>query len=76
MDFGSAMKFKQAWDTFTMNHPKFPGFLSAMRKRGIHEGDIIAVSITGTDGKTFETNIKVKAEDIGLFESLKGMGMN
>lgn len=73
MDINSAMKAKQAWDSFTMNHPKFPAFLNAMRNRGVHEGDVVAVSVTGPDGKTMETNIKVTAGDLELFEMLKGM---
>lgn len=73
MDFNAAMKFKQAWDTFTMNHPKFPGFLNAMQSRGIHEGDVIGISVTGADGKTIETNVRVSAGDLELFEMLKSM---
>lgn len=73
MDINSAMKAKQAWDTFTMNHPKFPGFLNAMRARGVHEGDILAISVTGPDGKVMETNVRVTASDLELFETLKGM---
>lgn len=73
MDFNAAMKLKQAWDTFTGNHPKFPGFLNAMRARGVHEGDIVAISVTGPDGKTMETNIRVTASDLELFETLKNL---
>lgn len=73
MDFGAAMRLKQAWDTFTMNHPKFPGFLNAMRARGVHEGDVVAISITGPDGKAMETNLRVTASDLELFETLKSM---
>ena len=73
MDFGSMMKMKQAWDTFTANHPKFPGFLNALRARGVREDDVIAVSITGPDGQTLETNIKVKASDLELMNVLQSM---
>ena len=73
MDFGSVMKIKQAWDSFTANHPKFPGFMNALRSRGIQPDDIIAISVKGPDGKTLETNVKVTASDLELFEMLKDM---
>lgn len=73
MDIKSIMRIKKAWDTFTSNHPKFPGFLSAMKARGIHEGDIVAISITGPDGRTMETNLRVTASDLELFNTLKEM---
>lgn len=73
MDFNNIMKVSQAWGRFTQNHPKFPGFLMALRKRGVHEGDIIAVSIIDENGEKLETNIKVAASDLELFESLKDM---
>ena len=71
MDLNAVMKAKQAWDTFTMNHPRFPGFLNALKVRGVHEGDVVAISVTGPDGKTMETNVRVTASDLELFEMLK-----
>ena len=73
MDIGSVMKIKGAWDTFTKNHPKFPMFLSALSKKGVKEGTIMEISITDPDGTVMNTNIKVTASDLQLFESLKGM---
>ncbi len=67
---------KKAWDNFTAAHPRFPGFLSAVKSRGILEGDVVEISITGTDGKTIATNIRVTAGDLELFETLKGMSPN
>lgn len=62
-----------AYNTFQQNHPKFPAFLNALRAQGIQEDSIIEVSVTGPDGKKVETNLKVKASDLELFESLKNM---
>ncbi len=73
MDMGMIFKLKGAWDTFTRNHPKFPMFLAAMKNTGIREGSVIAVSITDPEGKTIDTNIKVTASDLELFEMLKNM---
>lgn len=73
MDIGAALKIKKAWSTFEENHPKFPMFLKAVMREGIKENTIIAVSVTTPDGRTLDTNIKVTASDLELFESLKGL---
>lgn len=67
------MKAMQAWGTFQRNHPKFPAFLEAMQAQGIKEGTIIEMSVTDPDGRRIETNLKVKQEDLDLFNSLKDM---
>lgn len=76
-NFGANMemvlKLKSAWEQFTSNHPKFPAYLNAIKKAGIQEGDIIAVSVTKTDGSVIDTNIKVQPSDIELFNTLKNM---
>ncbi len=71
MNIPDFLKLKNAWDTFTAAHPKFPGFLNAVRASGIEEGTIIAVSVTQPDGKVIDSNIKVTAADLELFETLK-----
>ena len=75
MNIPDIMKLKTAWDTFTANHPKFPLFLNAARSRGISEDTIVAVTITYPDGQVLDTNIKVSASDLELFESLKNLGV-
>ena len=67
------MKIKNAWGTFTANHPKFPMFLNAVKNSEITEGTVIAVSFTYPDGKVVDTNIKVTASDLELFETLKNI---
>jgi len=64
-------KMKGMWDQFTRNHPKFPLFLRAAQQKGIQEGTILAVSITTPAGEKLETNLRVTAEDMQLFEELK-----
>jgi len=64
-------KMKGMWDQFTRNHPKFPLFLRAAQQKGIQEGTILAVSITTPTGEKLETNLRVTAEDMQLFEELK-----
>ena len=64
-------KMKGMWDRFTQNHPKFPLFLRAAQQKGIQEGTILAVSITTPSGEKLETNLRVTADDMQLFEELK-----
>ena len=65
------MKLRKAWGTFSGNHPKFAQFLGALGQDKITEGTVIGISVTYPDGKTMDTNMKVTASDLELFESLK-----
>ncbi len=71
MDFSMIMKVRNAWETFRTNHPKFPMFLDAVKRHGIKEGTIIAVTITTPEGENISTNLKVTSSDLELFETLK-----
>lgn len=73
MDFNAVMKIKNAWDTFTRNHPKFPMFMQAVQRRGIPEGTVLEVSVKYPDGQVMDTNIRVTRSDLDLVEVLKGM---
>ena len=73
MDFGSIMKIKGAWDTFTRNHPKFMPFMQAVGKEAIGEGTIIEVKVIAPDGREYNTNMKLTQSDMDLFASMKGM---
>ena len=73
MNPGDLFRIKSLWDTFTGNHPKFPLFLQAVMRKGIHEGTVLAVSLTTPEGEKIETNLKVTASDLELFEQIKQM---
>lgn len=73
MDMSQMLKAKQAWDTFTRNHPRFPMFLQAVKNKGIAEGTIIDITITDHDGQTTQTNLKICQSDLDLFETIKNM---
>lgn len=73
MKMDSIFKIKQAWNTFAGNHPKFPQFLSAVNRKGIPADTVIGITIEYPDGEKMETNIKVTASDLQLFETLKGL---
>ncbi len=64
------MKMKSLWDTFTLNHPKFPSFMNAVQKNGLEEGNIIEINITTKDGSILSSNIKLTQSDIEMFHEL------
>ena len=45
------LQFKNSWQTFTRNHPKFPAFWRAVYKHGIQENMIIEFKVIEPDGK-------------------------
>lgn len=66
-------KAKKSWETFCMNHPKFPAFLQAAQNAGISEGTVFEISMTTPEGKTLTTNVRLTASDMEAFENLKGL---
>lgn len=73
IDFSSVMKIKNAWDTFSRNHPKFMPFCQAVGREGIGDGTIIEVKVTSPEGKEFNTNMKLTQSDLDLFAQIKNM---
>ncbi len=73
MNLQSLFKLKSAWGTFTANHPKFPAFLDAVAQRGVQEGSVIAFTVTRPDGEVIESNLKLTAQDLELFRTLKDL---
>ena len=73
MDLGMLMKAKQAWKTFTENHPKFPAFLKAVNDRGITEGAVITIEIKYPEGDTMKSNIKVQQSDIEILDMARSI---
>lgn len=67
------LKLKNAWDTFTKNHPKFPKFLEALHKSSIEEGTIIEINVKSASGQTICTNVKLTQSDMELFHELSDM---
>lgn len=63
-------KMKKAWDTFELNHPKFPKFLKEVSKNAIEEGTLIEISVTTPEGKNISSNIKVTQSDKEMFSEL------
>jgi len=68
MNLGNLMQLKNSWATFTRNHPKF---LQAAGS-AIRPDTIIEIKVTTPEGKTIETNLKVRESDIELVRNLAG----
>jgi hypothetical protein len=58
------MKAKGRYNIFKKQHPKFLAFLGAVNAKMLEPGTVIDVKVTGPDGKTIETNLKLTPEDV------------
>ena len=67
------LQLKSAWDRFKGNHPKFPRFLTALYQKGMKEGTVIEFRVTTPDGEEMAANVKLKEDDIALFQELKDL---
>lgn len=61
------------WNRFKKNHPKFPLFLKVAAEKGVQEGSIIEIRVTRADGESFETNLRLSADDMAMLEEMKSM---
>lgn len=79
MDFNQIamlQKLKSGVDRFRANHPKFPMFMKAVSQNALTEGTVIEINVTTPDGKNYCTNVKLNAEDLDLFNSIKSMNLH
>lgn len=67
------MKFMNAKNKFTRNHPKFAAFISNVFSTGIPEDTIIEITVTKPGLQPMTTNMKVKQSDLELLDGLKEM---
>ena len=70
------LQMMNLWSRFQKNHPKFPKFLSAVVKNGIKEGSIIEIKVTTAEGESYDSNLKVNAEDMDMIEQIKNLTLN
>ena len=70
---GKLQELKKHLDIFRSNHPKFPLFLGAVTREALEEGTILEMSVTTPEGKHFETNLKLKAEDLEFIRAIQSM---
>ena len=65
-------QLKASWDRFAAAHPKFPLFLRAVSDGNVmQEGTITEITITTADGRKYETNLKLTANDLQLFDDVR-----
>ena len=67
------LQLKSSWERFAKNHPKFPRFLSGIYQKSLREGTLIEFKVTTPDGEKITANIKIKADDMALFDELRGL---
>lgn len=67
------LKIKRAKDVFVENHPKFPAFLSAVKKNSLDVDTVIEITVTTKEGKETSSNIKVKESDLELLKIITSM---
>lgn len=70
------LQLMNLWSRFQNNHPKFPKFLSAVVRNGIKEGSIIEIKVTTAEGESYDSNLKINAEDMEMIEQIKEMSFN
>ena len=70
MDFKAVFKLKQAWETFTRNHPKVAPFIEGVQGKGAAEGMEIAVAVRYPDGTEFKTGVRMTASDMEILREL------
>ncbi len=63
------------WNRFQNSHPKFPKFLKAVTQNGIREGSIVEIRVTTAEGESFDSNLKITADDMEMIEQIKNMSM-
>ncbi len=64
------------WSRFQRNHPKFPKFISAVVKNAVKEGSIIEIRVTTAEGESYDSNLKINAEDMEMIEQLKELSFD
>ncbi len=67
------LKIKKAKDVFVVNHPKFPAFLSAVKKNSLEVDAVIEIKVTTKEGKELSSNLKVKESDLELLNIITTM---
>lgn len=76
MNFSQLAKMqelKNHLSRFQANHPKFPLFLKAVAKDAIMEDSIIEIKVTTPDERNYETNLKVKPDDLAFIQALQNL---
>ena len=72
-NMGDLFKLKGGLEEFLRNHPYLPAFAAAVKREGVRAGSIVEVRFTTPEGKTLETNLRVKEEDLAFLDLAEKM---
>lgn len=70
------LQMMNLWNRFQKNHPKFPKFISAVMKNAIKEGSIIEIKVTTAEGESYDSNLKINADDMEMIRQFKEMSFD
>lgn len=70
------LQMMNLWSRFQKNHPKFPKFISAVMKNAIKEGSIIEIKVTTAEGESYDSNLKINADDMEMIRQFKEMSFD
>ena len=70
------LQMMNLWNRFQKNHPKFPKFISAVMKSAIKEGSIIEIKVTTAEGESYDSNLKINADDMEMIRQFKEMSFD
>ena len=73
MDFGKIMELKKNVDVLKGNHPKFFGFVKAVKSKALKEGSVFEIKVTTPEGENLETAIKLTQSDLDALQNLLSM---
>ena len=68
---GELLRVEVEKEPFRANHPKFPAFLDTIQKNAMQDGTIVEITVTTPDGRRYESNLKLKQEDLDLLEMFR-----
>jgi len=71
MNAASILKFMNARNQFSRNHPKFEAFLQSVFSRPLEAETVIEITVTRPGEEPVTANIKVQQSDLELLAELK-----
>lgn len=67
------LTFKKKIEEFGMRHPRFVSFIQALKGQEMPVGSIIDITVTMPTGETYQSNIKLTAEDLEMLKTISSM---
>ena len=65
------LKARDAWRTFSSNHPNVLPFLNDVLQHGIKEDVRVEILVHYPDGTDLKSGIRVRQSDLAFFEALQ-----